>query len=439
MKEKNKFLLLKILVPVLIIGGCAGINKLFNVKAQNLSQKPIVVCEDSSSLPKIDDKPLEIVSKKSYGNVVGVSENFGFIGDDEIVVGIGMSSDEFLRKYPKGISKGSDEEFKAWNDMRGSLYKLKLSTSEKIPLNIATRDRLSDISPNGSKLNYVKGNKLFIYDLKNDSSTEYRTVSSKLEGLKETANWSQDGNCLISYTDSGDLRIYNVKKNSTKEVKVKKEDLWISSIPSFYSEDGENVYFIGEQSKGKDLRYQRQGVFKINSSSGKIEDIFTLPYNDTQRNNNNSSSGIPSSNYSVLDGGKRILFNASIEGKDGAYIYDVDSKKFYNVVPHTVKAKEGSYGSPTFVSPDETKVVYMNLAFENNKEQWNLYAAKINGNTFTSRVCLAKDVKTAGSFDSCVKWSSDSKKVLFFNIKELVNKNSFTFMDKNELNIVTFK
>lgn len=440
MNGKSKFLLLKISVPLVIIGGCIGINKLLNVKAEDFSQKPVVVCEDSSAISQTDNKPLEIVSKKSYGNVVGLSENLGFIGEDEAVVGIGLGSDEFHKKYVKEITKGSDEEYKAQNDIYGNLYKLKLSTLEKKPLNIETKDKLSDIPPSVCKLNYARGNNLSIYDLKGDSSSGvYRTVSGKSMGSEETANWSQDGNCLISYMDNGDLRVYNVKKNSTKKIKVKREDLWISIMPSFYSEDGENIYFIGEQPKDKKMKYRRQGLFKVNSSSGKIEEIFVLPYHDAQGNDNSTYSGIPSGKYDLLEGGKKVLFEGTLEGKDGSYIYDTESKKFYNVVPHTVKAKEGSYSSTTWVSPDKTKVVYMNLALESNKEQWNLYAAKINGNSFTSRICLAKDVNLAGSLDNYVQWTSDSKKILFFNGKESVDKKSFILHDNNEANVITFK
>ncbi|MBV7273645.1 hypothetical protein JMF89_07445 [Clostridiaceae bacterium UIB06] len=433
MNEKNKFLVLKISIPLVIIGGCIGINRFFNAKAEGFSKSPVVVCEDSSSLSQTDNKPLEIVSKKSYGNVVGVSENLGFIGEDEAIVGIGLGSDEFHKKYVKEITKVSDEEFKAQNDIYGSLYKLKLSTLEKKPLNIETKNKLSDILPSVCKLNYAKGNSLYIYDLKNDSSSAaYRTIKDKAVGSEETANWSQDGNCLISYTDNGDLRVYNIKKNSTKEVKVKREDLSISIIPSFYSEDGENIYFIG-------VRYQRQGLFKVNSSSGKIDVVFVLPYRDTQGNDNSTYSDIFSGKYDLLEGGKKVLFKGMLEGKDGSYIYDTDSKKFYNVVSHTVKSKEGPYGSPMWISPDKTKVVYINLVLENKKEQWNLYAAKINGNSFTSRICLASNIDLAGSFDDCIQWSSDSKKILFFNGKKSLDKNRFVLRDNNEVNVITFK
>lgn len=164
-----------------------------------------------------------------------------------------------------------------------------------------------------------------------------------------------------------------------------------------------------------------------------------LPYRDTQGNDNSTYSGIPSGKYDLLEGGKKVLFQGILEGKDGSYIYDTDSKKFYNVILHTAKSKEGSYGSPMWISPDKTKVVYINLALDSSKEQWNLYAAKINGNSFTSRICLASNIDLAGSFDNCVQWSSDSKKILFLSGKKSVDKNSFILRDNNEVNVITFK
>lgn len=441
MNVRNKMLLIKISIPVLIIGGGFGVDKLFRTQAEDLSSKPIIVAEDSSALPAVDEKPLEIINKKAYGNVEGFSENLGFIGEDEALVGIGMTIEEFYKKYPDKIdSKDNKKIDDAYNNQYGNMYRLKLSTLEKKPLNIKTRSLLSDIVLNADKVSYSADNKVFIYDFKENTNKELIDTSKEQNAsmADHTGNWSKDGKCLISY-ENGDLKVYNAKDNSTKTLKVKSSSLWISIIPSFYSEDGEDIYFIGVQPKGNELRYQRQGIFKINSSSGKIDEVLVLPYRDTSNSNYKDYSGIPSGDYTVLDGGKRILLNATINGVDGGYIYDLDNKKFYNVIQHTVKSKEGSYGTPMWVSPDKTKVIYMNRTVENNKEQWNLYAAKINGNNLTNRISLYKDINFSGSLNTCVQWSSDSKKILFFTYGKLIEKNQFVFSDKNEVNIITFK
>lgn len=440
MNEKTKLLLVKISIPVLIIGGCLGIDRMFNGKAEETYEKPVIVCSDSASVSAADDKPLEIADKRSYGDVQGLSENLGFIGKNEALVGIGLSRNEFYKKYPKAPSKSNnmsekekEYENNAYGDIYGNIYKLNLSTLEKKPLNIETRNLYSDVVPNVYKLNYIKNNQYGIYDLKNNSNIFYKRTS-KSEGSENTGNWSKDGRYLISY-NNGNLDLYNTKEKSTKQLKIKSDNLWISMMPSYYSENGEEIYFIGEQPKDKNLRYQRQGIFKINSKSGKIDQILALPYRDSQEGDYTKYSGIPSNDYSVLDDGKKILFNATIEGKDGAYIYDTENKKFYDVIPHTIKSKEGSYGSPMWISPDKTKIVYMNRAFENNKEQWNLYVAKINGDSFISKICLEKNIELS---DNSVQWSGDSKKILYFTGKSVL-KNGFVLQDKNQINIVTFK
>jgi hypothetical protein len=440
MRSKKVVLFIKIAIPIVIIGGCLGVERVLSVKVENFSSKIIVVSEDNSSLIA-EDKPLEIVSKQSYGNVEGFSENLGFISDDEALVGIGISREDFYKKYPKEFDKENENDDKANdnanNDIYGNIYRLKLSTLERKPLSIETRNLYSDFVPNVNKINYVKDNNYSIYDLKKDSISVYKKASD-MEGSENVGNWSKDGNYLISY-DNGDLNLYNVKDNSSKKLKIKNDNLYISMIPSFYSEDGEEIYFIGGQHKNKDSRYERQGIYKINSSNGETEEMLVLPYRDTQGSDYSKESSIPFNDYCVLDGGKKIIINAIIEGEDGTYIYDVDNKKFYNVVPHIVKAKEGSYCSSIWVSPDKTKVIYMNMALENNKEQWNLYAAQINENSLTSKICIYKNINISGSLDKSIQWSGDSKKILFFNGNEEIEKNNFSFKDKNEVNIITFK
>lgn len=440
MRSKKVVLLIKIAIPIVIIGGCLGIERILSVKAENFSSKPIIVSEDNSSLIA-EDKPLEIVSKQSYGNVEGVSENLGFISDDEALVGIGISREDFYKKYPNEFDKSNENDdkdnYNANNDIYGNIYRLKLSTLEKKPLGIEMRNLYSDLVPNVNKINYLQDNNYSIYDLKNDSNINYKKASN-MESRESNGNWSKDGNYIIDY-DNGDLNLYNVKENFSKKLKVKSDNLHILTIPSFYSEDGENIYFQGVQNKNS--RYKREGIFKINSSSGEIEEILVLSYRDMQDSDYDYSkeSGISSNDYCVLEGGKKIILNATIEGQDGTYIYDVGNKKFYNVVSDTVKSEEGSYCSTIWVSPDKTKVIYMNRALENNKEQWNLYAANINGNNLTSKICIYKDINISGSLDKSIEWSGDSKKILFFTGNEVIEKNKFSFKNKNEVNIITFK
>lgn len=437
MKHEKIFLLIKIAIPVLIIGGSFGIDRFMSAEVENSSHKLVVMGKDSSTYAAADDKPLEISNKKSYGNVEGLSANFGFVNDDEALVGIGMSREEFKKKYPEKIKESNDNK-NEMNDVFGTVYRLKLSNLEKISLGMNARDMSSNLLPGANRMIYAKDKQYLVYDLKDDSSTAYKKAGD-MDDMGSMGIWSKDGNYLISY-DNGDISLYNVKSKLSKRLKVKTDNLWVEVISGFYSEDGKDVYFIGGQSKNKNLRYKRQGIFKINSSSGSIQEIFVLPYNNDSREQDHSKySGIPSNDYCILDGGKKIIFNGTIDGKDGTYIYDVSNKKFYNVVSHSVKSKEGSYASPIWVSPDKTKVIYMNRALENGKEQWNLYAANINGDRLTGKVCIYSNINISGSLDNSFRWSKDSKKILFFTHDKSVKENGFEFNDKNEINIITFK
>jgi hypothetical protein len=447
MKDKNKLLLIKIAIPVIIIGGCFGIDGLIKLHAENISDNPTVVSIDSASMSAADSTPLEIVSRKAYGNVEGFSANLGFIGDDEALVGIGLSKEEFYKKYPNAIDPNDNKNYNnAINDIDGIIYKLKLSTLEKQSLNqgINVKDSFISVAIKNNKINYVNDNNYNIYDLNNNSNYQYyQYIPSKSQTSQEVSggNWSDDGNFIISSTSSyiHTIKIYNVKEKTAKNLKIKNNKLGISFYSGFYSKDGKDIYFIGNESKNVNSKYSRDGIFKINSSTGETQEVLTLPYCNMQDNSFEYRSDILRNDYSVLDGGKKILLEAVINGTAGSYIYDVDTKKFYNVVPHTVKSKEGLYCSPMWISPDKTKVIYMNRALENNKEQWNLYAAKINGNSFTNKICLYKNINLSGSLDNYVQWSGDSKKILFFTYNNQTIKNGFSFPDKNQVNIITFK
>lgn len=241
----------------------------------------------------------------------------------------------------------------------------------------------------------------------------------------------------ISQMDMYQMYAYS-KKYNTGEIYLLypiNDDLKVGFMPNFYSEDGQDIYFIGRKYK-KDL--YAEGIFKVNSNTEKIEEVFLLPYVDTNSNDHKKYSGIIGdvANYYIFEDGNKVMFSGTIEGVDGTYIYNVEDNKFYNVIPHTVTAEEGSYVSSAWLSPDKTKVIYMNRAIEDYEEHWNLYAANVNGNSLTNRMCIYKDINLCGEN---IVWSPDSKKILFFTADEERMINYVPFPNKNEINIITFK
>ncbi|AJA47477.1 hypothetical protein CPAST_c13980 [Clostridium pasteurianum DSM 525 = ATCC 6013] len=450
MKRKAKNILIIIGIPVFIIVGCLGLDKLITAHGQSISQKPEVVWNDSSALSLTDDKPLEIVSKKTYGNVQGFSENFGFINSNEAIVGIGMDRDKFYKKYTKALSKMTDKESnEAMDDFQGSVYKLNLTTFEKYPLNIETKNVTEAVVSNINKLRYAKDNKYNLYDINANKNIEYDNFKEDWK-TSWSSNWSEDGNYLIRQQNSN-INLYDIKNNKNKEIKIDKKYVNMGSLQNFYSRDGKDIYFIGEQYKDNDLNNRRQGIFKVNSETEKIDEVLLFPYVNisagnsielpligTIRKGNLIMNGLSFDIYGILDNGKKIIFDGILNNSEGLYVYDVDTRKFYNLINH-VNSKESKYALPFWISPDKSKIIYKNIVIKNNKDQWNLYAAKINGNNLTDRKLLAENINTLGNIYNEVQWSPDSKSILYFTGKNQTTKNEFTFMDKNEVNIVTFK
>lgn len=439
MDKKNRSLLIKISIPIIILVGGFGIEKFLNRETKDTSKDVVVVCPDNTSLPQVDAKPLEVISKKSYGNIEGLSDNFGFFGEDEAVVGVGISNKEFYNKYIKdGVQISANKSQELYKDARGTVYKLNLSSLEKKPLNIDIDTYMvrQNTKTESGKLYHL--NSIYaecIYDLKNDTSSVVRPPYSMNE--KDLEGWSVDGECWIGYS-KGEFKVYNYKDKSMEKVELKRDDLIIRNI-GFFSENRKVIYFVAQQNKSGNLT--RQGIFRVNVASGKIEEVLVLSYVDKTCNKNVCASSSYLEEFYILDGGKRIVFRGKINGgKRGLYIYNTDSEKFNLVVPDTEKLKPGLCCWNFWVSPDKTKIIYTNLNNENGEEQWDIYGAKINGDNLTSKVCLYKDIVLSGS----IQWSADSKKILFFAAKsekkvKAGSLGEITYKDKNEVNIITFK
>lgn len=438
MKSNEKLLILKISIPALIIGTCIGIEYFFNTKAADISEKPVVIMEEPVNTT--NSKPLQIINKQEYKNILGLSEIYGFSENDEVILSIGMTKDELKKKYKDiKFDKITDKERENfYNDQYGNLYKINLNTMDKVPLKngdeyITSKSIKAGISPAGKSIDYLSKGSSKIYNFK---TGEVKGYGQSHKGHLTGGVWSKDGNFVINYVDAeGALEIYNVKENKREIININKDGFYISVIPGFFSEDGKDVYFIGEE-KGNKGDERRQGIYKVNAASKKIDPVMVLPYVDRSKKNFVESC-IPSADYEILNGGKSILLEGIINGESGTYMYDVENKKFNRVISH-MKSKEGDFSSPFWVSPDKTKVVYVNRAMENGKECWNLYAARINENNFTNRICLAKDIDFGGSVPNWAHWSNDGKKVIFYRADTKVE-DSVAYSDKNIINVVTIK
>lgn len=418
------------------MGTCIGTEYFFNTKEAKASEKPVVIAEELANTA--NDKPLQIINKQEYKNIPGLFEIFYFSENDEVILSIGMTKEELNKKYKDSkLDKLTDKEIEDfYNDQFGNVYKINLNTMEKIALKdgggyIANRSIKAGISPQGKNIDYLlKGNSK-IYNIK---TGEIKSYGQNHKDNCTGGVWSKDGNFIINYVE-GSLEVYNVKENKGEMIQINRYNFHISTIPGFFSEDGKDVYFIGEE-KGNKGDERRQGIYKVNVGTKEIKPVILLPYVDRTKKNFQESC-IPSGVYEILNGDKSILLEACINGESGTYMYDVENKKFNRVISH-MKSKEGDSSSPFWISPDKTKVVYVNRAKENDKECWNLYAARINENNFTNRICIAKDIDLGGSLPNWTHWSNDGKKVIFYKEDTKVE-DGVAYSDKNIINVITIK
>lgn len=436
MKDMKKTLL-KIGVPVVLAAGCISSIYFFNTKSYTISDNTVVVCEDASSLNVTDSKPLQIVQRQKTENINGLHEIYVFNDNIEVFVGIGLTRKEFEEKYKdKHLVDMTNEEInQAENDIYGKVYRLNLSTLEKTPLKNGKEiinEVTTGISPDRTKFVYMLNGKQYIYDIKNDTNTAF--FDKKYSG-----SWSKDSNFIINGTfgfgvSKDALYVYDVKEKITKKIELKGDDVDLSSIPSFYSDNGREIYFIGAQSAQGSIR--RSVIFKVNTETEKAEPVMILPYTDHSKPGTDESyNGLLSNDYNIIDGGKKIIFVGILKGEDGIFIYDIESDKYNKVVSATEDGASVCY----WISPDKSKLIYATPEDKGDKRYWNMYAAKINGNELVNRICLSKCVDLGGSIPNMVHWSTDSKKIVFFEENSVHNKNGFDLSDKNIINVITFK
>lgn len=197
-----------------------------------------------------------------------------------------MSREEYNKKYPDPIDKNEDELYdKFINEMCGKMYVYNLRDFSKKELGMDARDICSDLIPNTNKYVYLSENKISISDLNTkseigsiDASIFEEDNNSLQIGAECMGRWSKDGKCFISY-DYEDLIVYNIEKDSVKKIKVNKDNRHISLTPSYYSENGEDIYYVGvKYNKNANI----QGIYKVNTNdeNEKIEEVFNLPEND---------------------------------------------------------------------------------------------------------------------------------------------------------------
>lgn len=347
------------------------------------------------------------------------------------------------------------------------------------------------MSPDGRKLyynslKYLEGETCYnidkvsrhIYDIKSNTNKE---VMFDNESFGNGCTWSRDSKYIINIAYDGpnknSILRYDVKNNNLKKIPIKSKEEII--LPKFlsevYSNNGNYIYFTGKQvdekyvelmnevealwekireiqknsKKSQDTKqfYEKikninngikekykngiykAGIFRLNVDTEEIYPVMVIP-------NQNDSKEVSEYRFSchslyVNEENKTIIMQGNINGEDGLFIYNIDSKE-YNKVAESLNDPS----VPFYVSPDENKIVYATFKGKGNDGHWTVYAANIEKSELVNKILLVDDIENYGL--SRAWWSNDSKKLVIFQTKPF-DLDTRVFKEKGIIHIIYFK
>ncbi len=202
-------------------------------------------------------------------------------------------------------------DFRHWKRYEGgwaqNLFIVDLKTLETTPVSNSKRterdpmwfgDRIYFVSDRTGTLN------LYSYD----------PASKNVETLTSSTEWdvrwpSSDDQENIVYELAGELKVYNVKNKSVKDVNITVPDDGLSMRPSRYSV-GKNVEDWGLSPKGERALFVARG------------DVFTAPIEKGSTRNLTNSSRSHERDATWSPDGKNIAFISDMSGEDQVYLID---------------------------------------------------------------------------------------------------------------------
>ncbi len=418
MNQENKNWKAKAVVGGLLVLGAVSVIYSYS-KPLMASTKSVVMSDNAANSE--DDRPLQVVKSEKTDAIEGFNRIVGLIGDNEALVRIGITKKEIEERL-KVLNKNNQEDGEKFiKDVKGKTYKLNLSTLEKSLFNFGDS---GITSPDGTK--YLYGEKengeqsCYIVDIKSNTK---RKINMK--GNILVANWTGNSKYIagVSYGENQSLIVvYDVQNDKFREFKDDSKS--ISSLDSVYSSNGKDFYFE-ERKHEKSITVV--GIYKLNTDDGKIEPVMELTSNEKDKSKNR----IGSQGFAVIDEGQKLVFQGTLNGEGGLFIYDVKSKKTNKVIQST-----GSGDTPFWISPDENKIVYATY-----NGVWSISAAKFKGNDLVNKILLLKDLNSYSFTNqkNMVWWNNDSNKVTIFESKPFNDVDNRPFLEKGIIHSVYLK
>ncbi|MBW9156775.1 hypothetical protein G9F71_003620 [Clostridium sp. FP2] len=399
----------------------AGILMLGAVSVVYSYSKPLMASNNSvvvsanklKAVAPDEYKPLQVVKSEKTDRIEGLNNMIGLVGDNQAIVQIGLSRKDIEEKIKKLDKENTneEEELKFSKEVTGGTYKLNLSTFEKSPSNLEYGAR---ISPDKTKYIYDTKD---IYDTKENGENCYYIVDIKSNSKKKIntkgnilLDWSVNSKYIIGLTfaKSPSIVVYDVENDKLKEFKEGNQR--INQLAGVYSNNGKDVYFVGITNvKNNEKTIITEGIYKLSTDDGKVQPVMVLPSAEAMLHKNR----IGNHSFAVINDGQMIVFEGNINGENGLFIYDVNSKK-----TNKFAQSLGRHIVPFWISPDENKIVYATYSGEDDKGVWSIYAAKFNGNEIVNKILLLKDIDYYNMYNgNKVFWSNDSNKVTIFESK----------------------
>ncbi|MBU3127527.1 TolB family protein [Clostridium tagluense] len=412
-----------VVAGILVLG---AVSVVYSYSKPLMASNNSVVLSDNKikAIAPDEYKPLQVVKSEKTDRIEGLNNMIGLVGDNQAIVQIGLSRKDIEGKIKKFDNE--NEERKFIKEVNGGTYKLNLSTFEKLPFNLEDR---ATISPDKTK---------YIYDTKENGEICYYIVDIKSNSKKKInvkgnmlGEWSINSKYIVGLTfaKSPSIVVYDLENDKLKEFKEGNQR--INLLAGIYSNNGKDVYFVGTtKTKNNEKIIITEGIYKLSTDDGKVQPVMILPSTELKTHKNR----MVNHGFAVINEGQKIVFEGNINGEDGLFIYDVNSKKTKKFAQSI-----GSHIVPFWISPDENKIVYATYSGEDDKGVWSIYAAKFNGNEIVNKILLLKNINYFNMFrGKTVFWNNDSNKVTILESK-ILNLDSRIFAENGIIHSIYLK
>jgi dipeptidyl-peptidase-4 len=268
------------------------------------------------------------------------------------------------------------------------------------------------LSPDGSKVAYVKGNNLYFKDLKTGETTAVTTdgkLNSIINGncdwvyeeefsFTQAYQWSPDGKYLAFYRfDESGVPTYTMtmydglypkpyqykypkagEPNSVVEIGIYDLATKTTVKPQLFGADGSMDYYVPRIVWTKDPG--QLCIFRMNRRQNHLDLLLTEALtgmtSPIYQEDNKDYINI-SDNIEFLPDGKSFLFSSELDGWNHLYVYDWKAKKLR-------KLTEGNYDVDALIGTDAKAQKVYYTAADPGPLQRRLYSIGINGKNRTT-------------------------------------------------------